>query len=142
MTQMLLRFGRPTGSCQAWLGLFICLLKILLFIYHLSIFTELKYLHHDTKVFTFDQQWGSLFPPATLDDDGVKLCLSYMVPPPPPGDIEASMPTIIGATPVAVDAAADNEGFTPVSRTMGFKTTYTPLPSDGHNHGVFNNLTC
>jgi hypothetical protein len=45
------------------------------------------------------------------------------VPPPPPGDIEASVPTIIGAAPAAVDAAANNEGFTPVSKTMGFKTT-------------------
>jgi hypothetical protein len=139
---MWLRFGRLTGSLQAWLGLFICLLQILLFIYHLSIFTELNYLHHDTKVFTFDQRWGVLFPPATLDDEGVKLCLRHMVPPPPPGDIEASVPTIIGATPAAVDAAADNEGFNPLSRTMGFKTTYTPLPCNCHNHGAFDNLTC
>ena len=47
----------------------------------------------------------------------------YGAPPPPPGDIKASIPTIIGATPAAVNAAADDEGFTPISRTMGIKTT-------------------
>ncbi len=67
--------------------------------------------------------WAAYSPPATLDDEGVKLCLRHMVPPPPPGDIEASVPTIIGATPAAVNAAANNEGLTPVSKTMGFKTT-------------------
>ncbi len=62
-------------------------------------------------------------PHATLDDEGVKLCLGDTVPPPPPQDIEASVPTIIGVAPAAVNAAANDEGFTPVSRTMGFKTT-------------------
>ncbi len=33
------------------------------------------------------------------------------------------MPTIIGAAPAAVNAADNNEGFTPISRTMGFKNT-------------------
>jgi hypothetical protein len=47
----------------------------------------------------------------------------YGAPPPPPGDIKASIPTIIGAPPVVVNAAAKDDGFTPISRTMGFKTT-------------------
>ncbi len=43
-------------------------------------------------------------------------------PPPPPGDIEASMPPIIDAAPETVTTAANNDGFTPVSQTWGFKT--------------------
>jgi hypothetical protein len=62
-------------------------------------------------------------PPPTSNDEGVKLHLGCTVPPPPPGDIEASVLTIIGGAPVAVNATASDEGFTPVSRTMGFKTT-------------------
>jgi hypothetical protein len=61
-------------------------------------------------------------PPATLDDEEVKLRLGQTVPPPPPGDIKASMPPIIDVAPEAVATAANNDGFTPVSQTRGFKT--------------------
>jgi hypothetical protein len=67
--------------------------------------------------------WAAYSPPTTLDDEVVKLSSGQMVPPPPPWDIEASVPTIFGAAPAAVDVAANGEGFTPISKTMGFKTT-------------------
>jgi hypothetical protein len=66
---------------------------------------------------------GPLFsPPATLDDEGIKLRLGRTVLPPPPGDIEASMPPIIDVAPEKVTTAPNDDGFTPVSRTRGFKT--------------------
>jgi hypothetical protein len=62
-------------------------------------------------------------PPNTLDDEGVKLRSGRTVPPPIPGNIETSLQTIIGAAPMAVDAAADDDGFSPVSQSTGLKTT-------------------
>jgi hypothetical protein len=61
--------------------------------------------------------------PATTDDEGFQLCSSRKLPTPNPGDIETSLPTVIGAASAAVNAAVDNDGFSPISRSTGFKTT-------------------
>jgi hypothetical protein len=67
---------------------------------------------------------GSAFsPPATTDDEGFQLRSGRKLPTPNPGDILTSLPTVIGAASAAVDAAVDNDGFSPISQSTGFKTT-------------------
>jgi hypothetical protein len=67
---------------------------------------------------------GSAFsPPATTDDEGIKLRSGLTVPTPTPGTIATNLPTVMGAAHAAVEPALDDERFTPISRSAGFKTT-------------------
>jgi hypothetical protein len=71
---------------------------------------------------------GSAFsPPATTDDEGIKLRSGLTVPTPTPGTIATNLPTVMGAAHAAVEPALNDEGFTPISRSAGFKTTPSNL---------------
>jgi hypothetical protein len=62
-------------------------------------------------------------PPATTDDEGIKLRSGLSVPTPTPGTIATNLPTVMGAAHAAVKPALDDKGFTLISQSTGFKTT-------------------
>jgi hypothetical protein len=77
-----------------------------------------------TRNFLLSTNDGSAFSlPATMDDEGFQLCSGHKLPTPNPGDTETSLPTVIGAASAAVDASVDDDGFSPISRSTGFRTT-------------------
>jgi hypothetical protein len=68
--------------------------------------------------------YGTAFPPpATTDDEKMKLRSGLTVPTPNSGIIETGLPTVFSAAHAAVETAIDDDGFSSISQSTGFKTT-------------------